>query len=731
MIARLWKNRFVRFSIFVVLTALAAAAARPAAAADLDKLDTSLKLIPADAAFYSSMLRNREQIEAIKNSKAWAKIMEMPVVQFGLLMYNAQAQSPGSGPAQLQAVLENPEMRKVIDLLAEMASDEIFVYGDKSFADFLQLVQDVSSATRFGPVVLQITGQAGGRSHELQGTAAISALAADVKLISVPNLVAGFKLKNTDLAREQLIKLEAIANVIFESNERTKGHFKKTKVGDHEYLVMELDGSMVPWDNLPLDRFKEMEAKEGDAQKVIDRLKESKLVIALGVRENYLLASIGSSLEAVEKLGKGDRLIDRAEFKPLAKFADKRLVSIGYLSETMAQQANGQQQNIAGLLEVADKALPQAPLSDEQKERIRKDVHSLADDLKTLMPKPGATMALSFLVDQGVEGYQYSWGSHGDLDDSQPLGLLQHVGGNPLLGAVARTKANIKDYDLLAKWAKVGYGYFKEFGLPAIPENDRKKAEKFLESALPLVERMDKANREMLFPALADGQLAFVLDDKLTSSQFIKALPATEKPMPMIEPALVLGVSNAELLKKAMGEYREVINGLIDAVRHVEGAEVPAWIAIPEPKMTESSFGKIYSFELPAEWGVEKNIVPNFGLSDKVAVASVSHNHTERLLKPTPPTIGGLLDKADRKLAAAVWFQWAGLLEGAGPWIDFAVDQIMAERGSDADAKKPVVDQVHTVVDVLKTLRSVTDESYLEDGALVNHTLVEIRDLGK
>jgi hypothetical protein len=731
MIARLWKNRFVRFSIFVMLTALATAAARPAAAADLDKLDTSLKLIPADAAFYSSMLRNREQVEAIKNSKAWAKIMEMPVVQFGLLMYNAQAQSPGSGPAQLQAVLENPEMRKVIDLLAEMASDEIFVYGDKSFADFLQLVQDVSSATRFGPVVLQITGQAGGRSHELQGTAAISALAADAKLISVPNLVAGFKLKNTDLAKEQLIKLEAIANVIFESNERTKGHFKKTKVGDHEYLVMELDGSMVPWDNLPLDRFKEMEAKEGDAQKVIDRLKESKLVIALGVRENYLLASIGSSLEAVEKLGKGDRLIDRAEFKPLAKFADKRLVSIGYLSETMAQQANGQQQNIAGLLEVADKALPQAPLSDEQKERIRKDVHSLADDLKTLMPKPGATMALSFLVDQGVEGYQYSWGSHGDLDDSQPLGLLQHVGGNPLLGAVARTKANIKDYDLLAKWAKVGYGYFKEFGLPAIPENDRKKAEKFLESALPLVERMDKANREMLFPALADGQLAFVLDDKLTSSQFVKALPATEKPMPMIEPALVLGVSNADLLTKAMGEYREVINGMIDAVRHIEGTDVPAWIAIPEPKMTESSFGKIYSFELPAEWGVEKNIVPNFGLSDKVAVASVSHNHTERLLKPTPPTIGGLLDKADRKLAAAVWFQWAGLLEGAGPWIDFAVDQIMAERGSDADAKKPVVDQVHTVVDVLKTLRSVTDESYLEDGALVNHTLVEIRDLGK
>ena len=49
----------------VALATLVAAAARPAAADDLAKLDTSLKLIPADAAFYSSMLRNREQFQAI------------------------------------------------------------------------------------------------------------------------------------------------------------------------------------------------------------------------------------------------------------------------------------------------------------------------------------------------------------------------------------------------------------------------------------------------------------------------------------------------------------------------------------------------------------------------------------------------------------------------------------------------------------------------------------------
>ena len=87
----------------------------------------------------------------------------------------------------------------------------------------------------------------------------------------MPNLVVGFKLKNTDLAKEQLIKLETIGNILLESNEKTKGHFKKTKVGDHEYLVLELDGAMVPWDEMPMDKLKEMEAEEGDVQKIIDR----------------------------------------------------------------------------------------------------------------------------------------------------------------------------------------------------------------------------------------------------------------------------------------------------------------------------------------------------------------------------------------------------------------------------------------------------------------------------
>ena len=206
--------------------------------------------------------------------------------------YNAQAKQADSAPAKIEAALENPEIRKIVDLATDMVSDEVFVYGDESFVDFFELVQNLVGAMRYGPIVLQITGQtAGETSDELQAKVLMSALAQNVDLIAVPNLVVGFKLKNTDLAKEQLIKLETIANILLESNEKTKGRFKKTKVGDHEYLVLELDGGMVPWDEFPMDKLKEVEAAEGDAEKIVDRLKQAKLVIALGVRDNYLLWS--------------------------------------------------------------------------------------------------------------------------------------------------------------------------------------------------------------------------------------------------------------------------------------------------------------------------------------------------------------------------------------------------------------------------------------------------------
>ena len=113
-----------------------------------------------------------------------------------------------------------------------MASNEMFVYGGDDFVDFLELLQDVAGAMRYGPAVLEATGKAKEMPRDQIPTRVmLSALSQHVDLIGVPSLVVGFKLKDADLAKEQLIKLEMLANMVFGMNPYTQGHFKKTKVG--------------------------------------------------------------------------------------------------------------------------------------------------------------------------------------------------------------------------------------------------------------------------------------------------------------------------------------------------------------------------------------------------------------------------------------------------------------------------------------------------------------------
>jgi len=725
-----------RKSVFVaVLAALLAGwlTARPSVAADkLDKLDTSLKFMPEDAAFYSSMLRNREQCEAIAGSRVREKIEQMPLVQVGLMLYNMQAADAESVPGRIKAALKDPETKETIDLLVDMLSEEVFFYGDEGFVDLLRVLQEMNIAQNFGPLKMQLSGQAKDVNPSLtQAIAMIGSLADNVDSLAVPNMVLGFKLDDTDRAVKQLEKLDNLATAALEADERMKGRLKRTKIDGNDYLILTLDGQMIPWDELPEDALSRLDLNKGDTEKVVSRIKQQKLLITLGVRDDYLLLSIGQSTDALTRLGKGKRLIDRPELKPLEKFADKRLTGISYISAEANRQASNGQAQIDGLADLVNEALSRAELTEQQQAKIRKDAAAMAADFEPLTPVPGATMGLGFLTNEGIEGYQYNWGKNLGLDGSKPLSLLDHVGGAPILAVVARGRYAPQHYDLLAKWVKVGVGYFSEYVVPRLSETGMSKkqqqqVERFIELATPLARRIDKANRDMLIPALADGQAAFVIDGQLRSKRFHKALPATKEPMPMIEPALVLGVSDAKLLRKACAEYQAVADGLLEVIRQIEPDAIPEDYSIPRPEITESRAGTIGNYRLPPEWGLDKRILPGFGLSDTVAVIAVSRKHVQRLLQATPSEAGGVLADTDRPLASAGVFDWAAMVDAAGPWADLIVERINEQSDGDDPS---VARQVETVLEVLKVIGKITGESYFEDDVLVTHTLIEIRDV--
>ena len=64
----------------------------PAFADDL-KETTALRAVPANASFYLSLLRNREQVEIFLGSNAYQRIRAVPLVNFGWTMLEGQWQN--------------------------------------------------------------------------------------------------------------------------------------------------------------------------------------------------------------------------------------------------------------------------------------------------------------------------------------------------------------------------------------------------------------------------------------------------------------------------------------------------------------------------------------------------------------------------------------------------------------------------------------------------------------
>jgi hypothetical protein len=506
-----------------------------------------------------------------------------------------------------------------------------------------------------------------------------------------------------------------------------KGRLKRTKVAGGDFLTLSLDGEIVPWDQIPI---KDLEEEPGEFDDVIKKLKALKLNVSLGIAGKYVMLSIGETTGLLPKLVPGpNRLVDRPEFKPLARFADRRLTSINYVSKELQVKLAMTEKDVNDLVEAAKSFLPHAELTEEQQGRVGKDLETLAGDIRKYLPQPGASMSFSFLTDQGQESYGYDWGKNNTLDASKPLTLLNHLGGSPLFATVRRSKYSPEDYQLLVKWIKVFHGYFEEFAVPKMEDEEREKYEKFMKGAAPLFKRLDEATGKLLLPALADGQTALVIDAKLTSSQWIALLPPSERPMPMIELACVAGVSDAPKLRQACGEYWAVAKKMLDLVREVGGEDIPE-IELPDPDVKKVKSGELFTFPLPPTVPVDKKLAPTAGLSNTVAVFTVSNEHAERLLTDTPLKASGAAPfDAARKLATATVLDWAGTVDALAPWVDMGVRMAAPFADPIVGDTKDLPEQVRTVLDVLKVLRNYRGVTYLEDGAWVSHALTVLQDL--
>jgi hypothetical protein len=692
--------------------------APPARAADPKPAETALGQVPADADYFQSLLRTGETVEIIGRSRAWKQVWNDPSVQ-ELWKKAVEAYRTGDDWKALREFLTDPANAELPALAADALSHEMFLYAGGGTADLVMLVRELVGGTWTGPGVAQLKGQDPEAIARDRVRAVLKALAEKPDRLRVPAVVVGFKVSEPAKVTAQLKRLDPLLALAL-AGTPLKGRSKRVTVDGDEFLVLELDGSLAPWDDIPLDKY---EDKPGEFAPLVKKLKALKLTVAVGVRKGYLLVAVGGEADHLAKFGgPGPKLADVPELKPLAKHAGKPLTAVGYASAKLRRAFATTPEDVLGYAELAKAALAEADLPDDVRGPLEKDIEALARAYAKGIRPPGAATSFSFRTPRGWETYAHDYSPAGPTS-ARPLTLLNHLGGDPLLAAVWRSGTTVEDYRALVKWATVFAGHAEKVAAAKYPDA-APSFELARKEVFPILRELSDAAEKLWLPALADGQEGIVLDAKWASRKWHPALEA-DRELPLPELGVIVGVSDAAKLEQALEAYRTGANKLIAKARELAPPGSVPEFEIPKPTVERKDGRTFAHYPIPEGWGIDPQFRPTGGLSAKVAVLTLSRGHAERLLEPTPLRTD-LAPFADlkRPLESAFYFNWTGVVEAVGPWVGFLTrKEVLGEKTEEAGAIAA------KVLAYLKVFRAYGSATYREGGATVTHSEAVFADL--
>ncbi|MEK6248369.1 MAG: hypothetical protein N2C12_09335, partial [Planctomycetales bacterium] len=667
-------------------------------------------------------------------------------IQQAFQMVEMQMSQPGNEIAQVKQMLEVPEFRQAFDLVVEMVSSEVFVYGNRQTSGTMALMMEAMGTMRYSPMLYAVVqAEIDLNQNEFAQKMILDMLADNLDNVAIPGIVFGFKIKNAEVATEQLTRLEGMIRGLMQSQPDLQGfkdNVKREKIGEGDYLTITVPGSMVPWDEIP---FSELQEEEGQYNALQKKLRKLNCVVSLGVRDDYVILAIGDSTDDLAKIGKAPLLADHEKLAPLKAAGTHRYTGIGYASSELVNAVSTQPEDLDDIIDIAKQLLPHADvLDDDTQNQILNDIEELVTDLRPLIPRPGAQMSFSYLTDRGIESQGFDWSENLRLDGTKPLTILNHLGGNPILAVVVRNQYRPGDYDLLVKWLGKAHDYFQQLAIPTMSASDLKNFRQFSDVAIPLLQELNDINQNMLIPAMADGQFGFVITAREKTTQWHKMLPQTKEPLGVPAPALVFGVSDADLFEKALSKFRGVINSVLQIV-HKTIPSVPE-IELPPARVWDKDIGaKVYYYRPPEEWGVYRRLSPNVGIADNLAVMSLFPAQTRKLVQENQLQVdGGPLADTDRPLAAAVYFSWTELVDLLEPWANEIArmqDQQMqaaqqrygGEVEVNEDGESPMLVMILATIkqgaSFLKVFKGYTSVTYTKDGVLITHSETRFEDL--
>ena len=694
------------------------------------KTGSALSLVPADASYFVTMLRNKEQVDILYKSNAYKTLRSLPMIKEAYEKLTKEiAKDPNNPLAMYHNFVKDKDNQELVDLLLEGVADEFFIYGGKDWAGFLQLAGRVNNASSWG----SFSGLVGGTDPQKAQIHAILKTLQDGKVnLRIPDLVIGFKLKSNARADNQVKRLERILGGLSETVlPQIKGKMNRKKAGGGDFLTVEVDGSLIPWNDVPI---KDYEEKKDEFDDLVNHAKKMTAAVSVGVKDGYLMLAVTSTVADLDKLGPTVKsLASREECKPLARAAGKPLTGIGYTSKEFLTAAAGSQGDLESMGKSLKEILAKAPqINAERKKAIEKDLDAMIAEAKKYTPTYGAALSYAYMTPTGYEGYSYDYGNQDRLK-GVACKLQEHFGGSPLFATAFACKPTGEYYAQMVKWLKIIYGHAEAAVMDVAPQEGKDAYQQFSKVLFPILQRFDEITRKQLLPSIKESGLGIVLDAKWASKQWHNQAPPMDKEMPGPELGLLVGISDAKGFEKAMADYRKTLNELYEKVRDVvpNKENIPEF-KIPAPESEKGANGLLLFYPFPDEIGLDKQVHPMVGIGKSVSVLALSKKHVDRLMGVTTLSMksGPLSRKTD--LVGVSVLDWPSLMDVVSPWVEFGVR--MASEGNAEFPKEKIgemIKQGKVAFEVLKCFKGSTSASFLEDGKLVTHSEIVIKDLEK
>ena len=700
--------------------------------------DLGVGLIPDDAAFLASTLRGREQYDRITTSNAFASLKELKSVAKALDELAKQQTQPGNPMALAMMMMQMPDNQEAIALLQDMVATDTFVFGTSSWVTFSKLAKKLQSAQQAANIATITKGT----DLELDTGATLNrliaeTLAANTDQIVIPDLVWGFHTTQTDAAKKQLDRIEVFATSMAQAQPMLSDAVAREKIGAGDFITVTIkpDPNLIKMAMSNVMKFDDMEE---ELEKILKRVGELEIVVALGIVKEHVVLSIGGGTEHLQAMGStGASLLDTKPFKVVRDASEKPLTSIWYRSQKLAKAWETSPEDIEQAKKFAAAVAEANELTPEATTEAEKLVGELLEGYASRMPEAGPWLAYSYLTDTGYAGEEWNWAKNLPWNGSMPLSF-DHFGGDPLAMIALRTKTDPEQFEAFVSWAN-SLRQFVSNAISSTGDDDVQEGFKtFDEKIVPLGEDLTKTVREKFVPALKNGQFGFVIDGKASTTKLQASLPASSKPLPLFEPAIVLSLDDEKLFREGLSDIFALSDKLLNVIREIDDDSIPSEYRIPDPEEKDAEGGTLWTFALP-ESGLDEQIQLSIGIGKNAAVFSFLPEQAERILARSPLQLEG---DFSQNLAAAAILDWVAFANAIEPWATYVIrcGGVQQEKGrldpdstigpdSETDEVTDALEQLATIFDVFRCLKSAAAKTSIVEDATVTRWQNRIEDL--